>query len=53
MSIIKKTNDFILKNKYSLFLFNDMRKKFKKIKKFLKLNLKNAFNFIKIKINDK
>ena len=49
----KRLNVIIRKDKYPLPLIRDLRDKLAKVKIFTHLNLKNAFNLIKIKEENK
>ena len=48
----RKFNAIIIKNCYSLFLITKFLNWFNNVKRFIKLNFKNVYYCIKIKIND-
>ncbi len=45
----KKLNAITIKNRYSIFLMNQLLNRFSDVKKFIKLNIQTAYNFIRIK----
>ena len=45
----RKINAVTIKDKYPLLLITDIKRKFKDARYFIILDLRNAFNFIKIK----
>jgi hypothetical protein len=49
----KKLNAITIKNRYSMFLMNQLLNRFSDVKKFIKLNIQTAYNFIRIKKKDK
>ena len=48
----RELNEIIIKNKYSLLLFSEMLKRFVKARKFIKINIRNAYHRIRIRKND-
>jgi hypothetical protein len=48
----KKLNAIMIKNRYSIFLVNQLLNRFNEAKKFIKLNIQITYNFIRIKEND-
>ena len=48
-----KLNDITIKNKYSLFNINKFQNKLQKTKYFIKINLRETYNLIYIKKNEK
>jgi hypothetical protein len=48
----KKLNAIMIKNRYSIFLMNQLLNRFSDVKKFIKLNIQTAYNFIRIKTKD-
>ena len=49
----RKLNDIIIKNRYLLFNINELQNKIIEIKFFFKFDLREIYNFIRIKINEK
>jgi hypothetical protein len=49
----KKLNAIMIKNRYSIFLMNQLLNRFNDVKKFIKLNIHTTYNFIRIKKKDK
>jgi hypothetical protein len=45
----KKLNAITIKNRYSIFLMNQLLTRFSDVKKFIKLNIQTTYNFIRIK----
>ncbi len=45
----KKLNAITIKNRYLIFLMNQLLNRFSDVKKFIKLNIQTAYNFIRIK----
>jgi hypothetical protein len=45
----KKLNAITIKNRYSIFLMNQLLNRLSDVKKFIKLNIQTAYNFIRIK----
>ncbi len=45
----KKLNAITIKNRYSIFLINQLLNRFNDVKKFSKLNIQTTYNFIRIK----
>ncbi len=45
----KKLNAITIKNRYSISLMNQLLNRFNDVKKFIKLNIQTAYNFIRIK----
>jgi hypothetical protein len=48
----KKLNVITIKNRYSIFLINQLLNRFNDVKKFTKLNIQATYNFIRIKKED-
>ncbi len=48
----KKLNAIMIKNRYSIFLVNQLLNQFSEAKKFIKLNIQTTYNFIRIKEDD-
>ncbi len=48
----KKLNAITIKNRYSIFLMNQLLNRLDDVKKFIKLNIQTAYNFIRIKKKD-
>jgi hypothetical protein len=48
----KKLNAITIKNRYSISLMNQLLNRFSDVKKFIKLNIQTAYNFIRIKKKD-
>jgi hypothetical protein len=48
----KKLNAITIKNRYSIFLMNQLLNRFSDVKRFTKLNIQTAYNFIRIKKKD-
>jgi hypothetical protein len=48
----KKLNAITIKNRYSIFLMNQLLNRFNDVKKFIKLNIQTTYNFIRIKKKD-
>jgi hypothetical protein len=48
----KKLNAITIKNRYSISLMNQLLNHFNDVKKFIKLNIQTAYNFIRIKKKD-
>jgi hypothetical protein len=48
----KKLNAITIKNRYSIFLMNQLLNRFSDVKKFIKLNIQTTYNFIRIKKKD-
>jgi hypothetical protein len=48
----KELNAITIKNRYSIFLMNQLLNRFNDVKKFIKLNIQTAYNFIRIKKKD-
>jgi hypothetical protein len=48
----KKLNAITIKNRYSIFLTNQLLNRFNDVKKFIKLNIQTTYNFIRIKKKD-
>jgi hypothetical protein len=48
----KELNAITIKNRYSIFLINQLLNRFNETKKFIKLNIQTTYNFICIKEND-
>ena len=48
----RELNEIIIKNKYSLSLFSETLKRFVKARKFIKINIRNAYHRIRIRKND-
>jgi hypothetical protein len=48
----KKLNAIMIKNRYSIFLINQLLNRFSDVKKFTKLNIQTTYNFIRIKKKD-
>ena len=49
----RKLNNIIIKNQYSLFNINELQNKIIEIKFFIKLDLREIYNFIRMKTNEK
>ena len=49
----RKFNEIIIKNKYLLLFLSKMLKRFAKARKFIKINIYNAYHRIRIRKNDK
>ena len=49
----RKLNDITIKNQYSLFNINELQNKLQKIKIYIKINFRNAYNLIRIKKKQK
>ncbi len=47
-----KLNAITIKNRYSIFLINQLLNRFNEAKKFIKLNIQTTYNFIRIKKDD-
>jgi hypothetical protein len=45
----KELNAITIKNRYSIFLMNQLLNRFSDVKKFIKLNIQTTYNFIRIK----
>ncbi len=45
----KKLNAITIKNRYSIFLMNQLLNRLNETKKFIKLNIQTTYNFIRIK----
>jgi hypothetical protein len=45
----KKLNAILIKNRYLIFLMNQLLNRFSDVKKFIKLNIQTTYNFIRIK----
>jgi hypothetical protein len=48
----KKLNVITIKNRYSIFLINQLLNRLNDVKKFTKLNIQTTYNFIRIKKED-
>ena len=48
----RELNKIIIKNKYSLLLFSETLKQFAKTRKFIKIDIRNAYHRIQIRKND-
>jgi hypothetical protein len=48
----KKLNAITIKNRYSIFLMNQLLNRFNDVKTFIKLNIQTTYNFIRIKKKD-
>ncbi len=48
----KKLNAITIKNRYSIFLMNQLLNRLNDVKKFIKLNIQTTYNFIRIKKKD-
>jgi hypothetical protein len=48
----KKLNVITIKNRYLIFLINQLLNRFSDVKKFTKLNIQTTYNFIRIKKED-
>jgi hypothetical protein len=48
----RKLNAITIKNRYSIFLMNQLLNRLSDVKKFIKLNIQTAYNFIRIKERD-
>ena len=49
----RKLNDITIKNKYSLFNINEFQNKLEKTKYFIKIDLREIYNLIRMKKNEK
>ena len=48
----RKFNEIIIKNKYSLSFFLKTLKQFAKVRKFIKIDIRNVYHRIRIRKND-
>ena len=48
----RKLNEIIIKNKYSLSFFSKTLKRFAKVRRFIKINIRNVYHRIQIRKND-